>query len=137
MNNIVSKKELELAISQAMERFIEEQMGECPRKVVTSVMKDVIIVRVKSMMVPAERYMMRYQKGSETIRELKIKLIERAKPLLDAMIKNLTGADIIDLHSDVCVETGERVEIFTLNKDVEKEISSTNKRNKKGKGNNA
>lgn len=137
MDNIVSKKELETAISQAMERFVEEQMGECPRKVVTSVMKDVIIVRIKSNLIPAERYMMRYQKGSEIIRELKIKLIERAKPLLDAMIKNLTGADIIDLHSDVCVETGERVEIFTLKKDIEKETSSTNKRKKKEKGSNA
>ena len=137
MNNIVSKKEIEAAISLAMARFIEEQMGECPRKVETSVMKDVIIVRVKTILIPAERYMVRYQKGSETIRELKIKLMERAKPLLDVMIKNLTSADIIDIHSDVCVETGERVEIFTLNKDIEKEIGSAKKRNKKGKGNNA
>ncbi len=46
--------------------------------------------------------------------------IERAKPLLEAMIRNVTGAELVDIHSSFDVKTGERIEIFTLDKDLEK-----------------
>lgn len=46
--------------------------------------------------------------------------IERAKPLLEVIIQNLTEAEVVDIHSSFDVETGERIEIFTLNKDLGK-----------------
>jgi uncharacterized protein YbcI len=69
---------------------------------------------------PAERHLAKNQEGERLIRELKEKLIEKAKPLLEAMIENLTQAEVVDIHSSFDVETGERIKIFTLNKDLEK-----------------
>jgi len=60
------------------------------------------------------------QEGMKLIKELKEKLIERAKPLLEVMIKNLIDAEVIDNHSSFDPATGERIEIFTLNKNLEK-----------------
>lgn len=115
-----SKIEIESAISEAMTKFLKDQMGEEAEAVITQVVGDAIIVRFKGILPPAERQMVKNQDGMKLIKELKIKLTERAKPLLEAMIKNLTDAEVIDIHSDISLETGERIEIFSLNKDLEK-----------------
>jgi len=95
-------------------------MGEQAEAVITQVVGDTIIVRFKGILPPAERHMAKDQEGERLIKELKARLIERAKPLLETLIKNLTEAEVIDIHSSFNVETGERIEIFTLDKDLEK-----------------
>lgn len=115
-----SKQEIESAVSEAMTKFLKEQMGEQAETVLTQVMGDTIIVRFKGILPPAERHLAKDQEGVKLIKELKGKLAERAKPLLEVMIKNLTKAEVVDIHSSFNVETGERIEVFTLNKDLEK-----------------
>lgn len=115
-----SKQEIENAVSQVMIKFLKEQMGEQAEAVITQVVGDTIIVRFKGVLPPAERHLAKNQEGKRLIREMKEKLIERAKPLLEVMIQNLTEAEVVDIHSSFDVETGERIEIFTLNKDLEK-----------------
>ncbi|GAI03530.1 unnamed protein product [marine sediment metagenome] len=36
------------------------------------------------------------------------------------IIQNLTEAEVVDIRSSFDIETGERIEIFTLSKDLEK-----------------
>lgn len=116
-----SKQGIESVISQAMARFFKEQIGERPEAVITQVVGDTIIVRLKGVSPPAERHLVKDKEGGgKLIEEIKVKLIERVKPLLEVMIRNLTGAEVVDLHSSFNAKTGERIEIFTLNKDLEK-----------------
>ena len=114
------KQEIENAISQVMTKFLKEQMGEEAEAVITQVVGDTIIIRFKGVLPPAERHLAKNQEGKRLIREMKEKLIERAKPLLEVMIQNLTEAEVIDIHSSFNVEADERIEIFTLSKDLEK-----------------
>ena len=115
-----TKQEIESAVSEAMTKFLKEQLGEQAESAVVQVAGDAIIVRFKGVMPPAERFLVKNQEGMKLIKELKEKLIERAKPLLEAMIKNLIDAEVIDIHSSFDPATGERIEIFTLNKNLEK-----------------
>jgi len=115
-----TKQEIESAVNEAMTKFLKEQMAEEAEAVTTQVVGDTIIIRLKGVLPPAERHMIKDQKGAKLIKELKEKLIERAKPLLETMIKNLTNAEVIDIHSSFDVDTGERIEIFTLDKDLER-----------------
>jgi len=115
-----SKQQIESAVSEAMSKFLKEQMGEQAEAVISQVVGDTIIVRFKGVLPPAERQMIKNQEGVKLIKELKGKLIERAKPLLETLIRNLTGAEVIDIHSSLDAGTGERIEIFTLNKNLEK-----------------
>lgn len=119
-----SKQEIESAVSEVMTKFLKEQMGERPEDVTTEVAGDTIIVRFKGVLPPAERCMVKDREGAKLIKELKEKLIERAKPLLETMIKNLTKAEVIDIHSSFDAETGKRIEIFTLNKNLERVCQS-------------
>lgn len=91
---INSKKEIESKINEAMVKFLKEQMGE--------------------------RHLSQDPEGARLINELKGKLIEKAKPLLEPLIGILTQAEVVDIHSSFNAATGERIEIFTLNKDLEK-----------------
>ena len=115
-----SKQEIKNAVSQVMTKFLKEQMGEQAEQVITQVVGDTIIVRFKGVLPPAERHLAKNQEGERLIRELKEKLIEKVKPLLKVMIEKLTEAEVVDIHSSFDVETGERIKIFTLNKDLGK-----------------
>lgn len=115
-----TKHEIESAVSEVVSKFLKEQMGEQAEQVITQVVGDTIIVRFKGILPPAERQMIKNQEGVKLIKELKEKLIERAKPLLEVIIKNLTGAEVIDIHSSFDPAMCERIEIFTLNKDLER-----------------
>ncbi|MDP2831542.1 MAG: Na-translocating system protein MpsC family protein, partial [Candidatus Omnitrophota bacterium] len=64
------------------------------------------------------RMLAKKEEGMELIKELKEKLIEKIKPLLEQTIEELTGAKVDDVHSSFNPETGERVEVFTLSKDL-------------------
>ena len=120
--NAKSKQEIESAVSMAMSKFLKEQMGEQAETVSTQIMESTIMVKFKGILPPAERHMVRKQEGMELIKELKVKLIEKAKPLLGTLIKNLTKAEVVDIHSSFDPATGERIEIFTLNKSFEEPV---------------
>lgn len=112
-----SIQKIESAVSQAMIKFLKEQMGEETETVITKVMGDIVKVKVKGIFPPAERHMVRNQQGQRQIRDLKGKLIEKAKPLLEAMIKDLTELEVVDIQSSFDVNTDEYIEIFKLDLD--------------------
>ena len=41
-------------------------------------------------------------------------LIETARPLLEAMVREVTGVKVLSLHHDISTVTGEKVVLFTL-----------------------
>jgi len=118
--NSKTKQEIEFSVSEAMTKFLKEQLGEQAESAIAQVAGDAIIVRFKGVMPPAEKLLAKHKEGMKLIKELKDKLIERAKPLLEVMIKNLIDAEVVDIHSSFDPGTGERIEIFTLNKNLEK-----------------
>lgn len=112
------RQKTESKICDAVRRFFEEQMGEYADVVTAKVVGDAIIVRFKDVLSPAEKHMINDQQGGAAIKDLKEKLIEKIKPLLEVMIKNLTAAEVVDIHSSFESKTGERIEVFVLNKNL-------------------
>ena len=41
-------------------------------------------------------------------------LIETARPILEAMVKKVTGVKVVTMHHDISTITGEEVVLFTL-----------------------
>lgn len=112
------KQEVESKVCDAVRRFFEEQMGEYADVVTAKVVDDAIIVRFKDVLSPAEKHMINDQQGGAVIKDLKERLIEKIKPLLEAMIRNLTATEVVDIHSSFESKTGERVEVFVLGKSL-------------------
>lgn len=114
------KKEIGSMVGEAMTKFLKEQMGEQAETVRVQIVENAIIIRFKGILPPAERHMANDQEGLKLIKELKEKLIETTKPLLEKMIKDLTNVDVLGTYSSLDPTTDERIEIFVLNKDLEK-----------------
>ncbi len=90
-----SNKDLESRITREMSRFLKEQMGEQAEAVIARVLGDTIIVRFKGVLPPAEIRLSKDPGGARLINELKEKLIEKTKPLLESLIRDLTAADVV------------------------------------------
>lgn len=115
-----TKKETESVITEAIAKFLKEQMAENVEVIITHVIEGAIIVRFKDILPPAEKNLIRDPEGIKLIKELKEKLIERTKPHLKTMIEDLIGVEVNDIHLTFNIETGEFVTVFVLNKDLEK-----------------
>jgi len=111
-----TKQEIESKINKELLRFLKEHLGEEAQAVSSEVIDDAIIVRFKGVLPLAEKHLSEAPGGAKLIHELKMKLIEKVKPALELCIEDATGAKITDIHSSFNLASGERIEIFTLDR---------------------
>jgi len=115
---------IEAEISEAMIRFEKEYMGRGPAETRSYIMDDMIVVRLKGIMTRAEEQLTKNDEGHSLIKQLRSKLLENAKPLLEAIIYDITGIKVRNLHTDLSTIFNERIVIFIL----EKNFDDTKKR---------
>ena len=48
------------------------------------------------------------------IKQVRVELLEKARPLLEGIVQDILGKEVRSLHTDISTVTGERVIIFTL-----------------------
>ena len=48
------------------------------------------------------------------LKQVRTHLIETAKPVLEAMVQEVTGVPVVSLHHDISTVTGEAFILFTL-----------------------
>ena len=94
-------------------------MGRGSAEVKTYLIDDMVFVRLKGVLTKAEQQLTRGTDGVELIKKVRASLLENAKPLLYQVIKEITGADVLSLHTDVSTKSGERVIIFTMAENLE------------------
>ena len=114
---VKSKGQLEADISEALIKFEKEYMGRGPEQTRTCIIGDMVVVRLQRVLTPAEEQLARgadQAEGRRLIKRVRIELLEKARPLLERIIMDLTGKKVISLHTDISTVTGERVVIFTL-----------------------
>ncbi len=112
-----SKRETEREISQAIIRFEKEYMGRGPLETKSYIIDDLVLVRLTNVLTPAELKLAEAEtreRGRYLIKQVRQELIERGRPLLDAVIKDILHVDVISLHTDISAKTGERIIVFTL-----------------------
>ena len=54
------------------------------------------------------------EKGRDLLKQVRTHLIETARPVMEAMIQEVTGVKVLSLHHDISTVTGEEVVLFTL-----------------------
>jgi uncharacterized protein YbcI len=109
--------EIESAISDGIGRFQQEYMGRGPKDIHTHLIGDLLIVRLQGVLTAAEQQLVKAlspDKGRDLLKQVRTQLIESARPGMEAMIQEVTGARLLSLHHDISTLTGEEVVIFTL-----------------------
>ncbi len=116
-----TKGQLEAEISKALVKFELEYMGRGPADARTYVVRDMILVRLKGILTPAEEKLIRVG-WVELLKDVRAKLLESGRDMLDRIIKDLVGCDVISMHSDLSTRTGERIILFIVSEDLERQF---------------
>jgi len=112
-----TKGEIEAAVCEGIARFEQEYMGRGPKDIHSHLIGDLLLVRLQGVLTAAEQQLVKSlpaEKGRNLLKEVRTQLIETARPLLEAMIQEVTGVKVVSLHHDVSTTTGEEVILFTL-----------------------
>lgn len=119
-----SKGMIEAEICEAVIRFEKEYMGRGPSDARAYIIDDMILVRLKGVLTKGEEQLSRNDEGFLLVKQLRTKLLENARPLLEAIIYDVTGLKVRSLHTDISTSTGERVILFMLEKIFEDKKSN-------------
>ena len=116
---IQTKGQLEADVAKAITQFELEHLGRGPQEVRAWIIRDLILIRLKGVLTPAEETLAQGPEGLRLVKEIRRQLIESSRSLLDEIVQRLTGVQVLSLHSDISVKTGERIIVFTLAEDLE------------------
>lgn len=109
--------EIEASISDGMSRFEQEYMGRGPKDIRTHLIGDLLVVRLNGVLTAAEQQLVKSlpgEKGRDLLKQVRTQLIETARPMMEAMVQEVTGVKAISLHHDISTVSGEEVVLFTL-----------------------
>ena len=115
----MTKGQVESRISEAIIKFVKDYMGRGPTETKAYIIKDMVLVRLKGVLTPAEEQLAKSPEGADLIKKTRVRLLESARLLLETMVAEISGCQVQSLHTDISTKTGERVIIFTLNKNLE------------------
>src|SRR5210317_1828335 len=108
--------EIEAAICEGVSRFEQDYMGRGPKKIHTHLLGDLLVVRLQGVLTAAEQQLVKTlpsEKGRDLLKQVRTHLIETARPMMEALIQDITGVKVLSLHHDISTVTGEEVLLFT------------------------
>jgi len=117
-----TKGQIEAEVSEAMVKFEKEHMGRGPDESKTYIIDDMILVRLKGVLTPAERKLATNQEGIQLIKQMRARLLENSRKLLTDLVNEITGVEVMSMHTDISTKTGERIIVFNLKKNIEKKL---------------
>ncbi|MFZ5944767.1 MAG: DUF2294 domain-containing protein [Bacillota bacterium] len=115
-----SKGSFETEISKAITQWEKDFLGRGSISVKTDILRDMIIVNLQGILTPAEFTVCETKEGMLTIKKTRAELVEAGIEDLKDIILSLTGEKVKSFHTDISSRTGERVMVFKLYNDLEK-----------------
>ena len=92
-------------------------MGRGPKDIRAHLLGDLLVVRLQGVLTAAEQHLVKSlpaEKGRDLLKQVRTHLIETARPVMEAMVQEITGVKVLSLHHDISTVTGEEVVLFTL-----------------------
>jgi len=119
-----SKGQIEDLISKEVTRFYSQTLGVGPKESRCYILEDMIIVRFRGKLLPIEENLLNLSgiKGIELVKNIRKSLHEITTKKLREIITKCTNKKVISSHADISTKTGERIEIFILESDFQKEL---------------
>ena len=106
--------QVEAEIASALIQFEKDFMGRGPKETKAYIIEDMVLVRLKGVLTPAEQQLAKNLEGTELIKRIRSNLLEQARELLTETIEKITGLSVTSLYTDISTKTGERIILFTL-----------------------
>ena len=119
--------QIESAICDAIIKFEREYLGRGPQEGKVFILGDIILVRLKGVLTPAEEKLSKTAEGSGLIKKVRMSLIEEARSRLEKIILEITQCRVVSLHTDISTKKGERIIVFILNENLQNQLEKNKK----------
>ena len=109
--------EIEAAVCRAVTHFEQDYMGRGPTDIRNHLLGDLLVVRLQGVLTAAEQHLVKSlsaEKGRDLLKQVRTHLIEAARPIMEALVLEITGIKVLSMHHDISTVTGEEVVLFTL-----------------------
>jgi uncharacterized protein YbcI len=109
---VKSQGEIESATCEGISSFEQDYMGRGPKDIHTHLLGDLLVVRLRGILTPAEQHLvtsLSAEKGRDLVKQVRSHLIQTARPLLEAMVEKVTGVEVVSMYHDISTITGEKV----------------------------
>ena len=114
-----TRGEVEASLANAIIKFEKDHLGRGPVEARGFIVEDMILVRLRGVLTPAEVKLSQTPNGHELIKQVRRQLLEGSRSLLEAIVHDKTGCCVVSLHTDISAKTGERIIVFTLAENFE------------------
>ena len=122
MDNEPRKAEMEVAIRNAIIKFEQDFMGRGPTDVRVFIVRDLVVVRLKGVLTPAERQLAKTLDGVDMVKRIRQALIAQGRDRLVEQVSGITGAKVMALFMDIDAQIGEKVFVFTVEHDLDPRV---------------
>lgn len=117
-----TKGQIEADICDAVIKFEKEHMGRGPKEGKVHILGDMIVVRLKGVLTPAEEQLAKTSEGPGLIKKVRMSLLEGSRGILENLMLEITGHQVVSMHTDISTKKGERVIVFILDKNLENQL---------------
>ncbi len=116
-----SQGEVEALICEGVAGFMQDFMGRGPKEIRGHLIGNLLLVRLKGILTPAETSLAAVQppeKGRDMLKSVRTYLLETSRERLDAVVEQVTEMRCVSMHHDISTITGEEVFVFTLSGEI-------------------
>lgn len=111
---------IEDEFTKAIIKFEKDYMGRGPLEARTFFVDDMILVRLRGVLTPAETKLVEDYEGQKLVKQARRQLFETSRPILEELVNKIVRCRIISLHSDISTHTGERIIVLTVDQNLGK-----------------
>ena len=89
---IMTQGQIEAELTKAIVRFEKEYLGRGPKDARTYILGDMIFIRLQGVLTPAEQKLAENESGRTLVKETRRQLFESSRPLLEAIVQEITAS---------------------------------------------
>jgi uncharacterized protein YbcI len=118
-NTKMTKGELEAEFTKKIVQFEKEYLGRGPLDARTYLINDMVLVRLRGVLTPAEEKLVENREGQVLVKEARRQLFETSRDMLEEFVIQILETELVDVFSDVSTDSGERIIVLTVKKNFQ------------------
>ena len=117
-----TRGELEAELTKAIIKFEKDYLGRGPLEARTFILGDLIRMRLRGVLTPAELKLAETREGQALVKETRRQLFETSWPFLESLVRETVGCGLLSLHTDMSTRTGERIVVLTVDQNLDERL---------------
>jgi len=113
-----TRGQAEAEFTKAIIKLEKDYLGRGPSDARTFFLSDMIVIRLRGILTPAEAKLAESADNRELVKETRRRLFETTRPMIEEIVRDITGCQLISLYTDMSTRTGERVIVLTVDGDL-------------------